>query len=125
MDNHFIAVRFDVIFRVDRLAYRSDDAFRFVSPLPTRAGSVTEYAQMSSTSRPPPREDPSLDLQLRAVAAAEQARQLEDGGHAATARALWHEAAGLAERAAAEAADDVRRLEILHAAAAFAEKASS
>ena len=80
---------------------------------------------MSSSSRPPPREDRSLELQLRAVAAAEQARRLEIGGHAATARVLWLEAARLAERAAAVAADEVRRLEILHAAAAFAEKASS
>lgn len=58
------------------------------------------------------------------MAAAERAQRLEHGGHAATARAIWLEAATLAERAAAEAADETRRQEILHAAAAFAKRAS-
>lgn len=85
---------------------------------------MEECAVMSSSSRPPTREDPSLAIQLRAVAAAEQAQRLETGGHAATARAMWLEAAALAERAAAEASDHTRRQEILHAAAAFAKKAA-
>ena len=66
-----------------------------------------------------------MELQLRAVAAAEQAQRLENGGHTATARAMWLEAASLAERAAIEAADEVRRKEILHAAAVFAKKAEA
>lgn len=97
--------------------------------LQRRARCATECGLMSPTSRPPPSSpsaaDPSLELQLRAVAAAEQAQQLESGGHAATARVMWLEASALAERAAREAADEIRRREIQHAAEAFAKKASA